>query len=393
MSENTVYEQSLFLTSDTSANGLSFAPLFNIPPTFLTCKENQRLKLELNSFTIDRACWYNVHQNCSMFFVKTTELGVDYYHYGIIKNGNRLPHDGTASSITSQFMDAFNAATTAGGSPMNLWTLTGSSWSPVDRFYTFTPTYTGADLDANCEIITLNISDPRTLSDLPVALLTQVKKANKDHLLHNNTDAFSSFQDTYKLLGTYPTTDASNIIPAFFINDIGHFQSPFPSKDETNQNIYIRLDQPNDNIQSEGHNPINKDNPSNMELSNIIGKIPIPRYVPLSSDQTSISPLITADSNTSRFSMNLYTSYVPSLQITITDAEGRRFPFAGYKKFSGLYKFFQFEMSFKIILTEDRTETIKRQLVFQSEMLEKIANIETKQTKIESAELKLDLLK
>jgi len=391
---NVVYEQTLFVTSDESANGLSFAPLFNIPPTFLTCKEHQRIRLELNSFTIDRACWFNVHQNCSLFFIKTIELGVEYYTYARINNGNRLPHDGTTSSVVSKFIAAFNyATTTTGGTPMDLWTLTGGSWSPVTRKYVFVPAYTGFDTDATMEVICLNLPDSRELVNLPVGLLAQVKKCDQHYLAGSNSGSSASFQDTYKLLGTYPTTDPSNIISAFYVNASGHFQSPFPSKDETNQNIYIRLDQPNDNIQSQGHNPISKANPSNMELSSIIGKIPIPRWLPLSADdQTSVCPLITADSDTSRFSMNLYSTYVPSMQITITDAEGRRFPFAAYDRFSGLFKFFNFEMSFKVSLTEDRIETMKRQLIFQSEMLEKIAEIETSQGLASAAELKLNLM-
>ena len=197
------------------------------------------------------------------------------------------------------------------------------------------------------------------------------------------------YQDTHEIMGCRPTTDATIIQPAFNIH-VGTFRSPFPSKDESNQNVYVRLDQPNDNIQSEGHNPISKVNPSNMEVSNIIGKIPIPRWLP--TDQTPTCPLISADGDVSQFGMNLYTNHVPNFQISITDAEGRRFPFAGYADFSGLFKFFQFEISFKLLLIEDRVETIKRQLIFQSEMLEKIAELETLTTKAETASIKLSLM-
>ena len=384
-----VYSQTIFVTSDESANGLSWAPSFNIPPTFIQSGENQRIRLELNSFTIDRACWYNINQNCSIFFVKTTELGTDHYYYARMDNGNRLPEDGTSNDIKGRFENAFNDATTAAGAPMNLWTIGTPTWSPRSRHYYFTPTYTGADPSASVEVIMLNIADPSALGDLPTALATQVRQSNKIYFSNNNSDSSGLFQDTYKIMGCRPTTKAATLVPAFKVS-AGKFESPFPGKDEANQNIYVRLDQPNDNIQSEGHNPISKDNPSNMEISNIIGKVPIPRWI--HTDTNSVCPLVTADGDTSRFAMNLYTNHVPNFQIYITDAEGRRFPFAGYSEFSGLYKFFHFELSFKLILLEDRIETIKRQLIFQSEVLEKIAQLDTVMNQAETAELKLHLL-
>lgn len=384
-----VYSQTIFLTSDESANGLSFAPTYNIPPTFIQAGTNQRIRLELNSFTIDRACWYNIHQNCSVYFIKVTELGVDYYTWARLSNGNRVPDDGSSNDIKGRFVNAFNTRTTAEGAPFNLWSLTASSHGKISRHYSFTPAYTGADPAAALEIIMLNLANPKSIADLPLALQSAIVAGNKQLYANNNAESDVSFQDTYKIFGCRPTTQPDILLPAFDVSG-GDFVSPFPSKEETNQNLYVRLDQPNDNIQSEGHNPVSKENPSNMEVSNIIGKIPIPRWLPY--DQTPTCPLITADADTSQFAMNLYTTNVPNFQVRITDAEGRRFPFAGYSNFSGLFKFFQFEMSLRLVLCEDRIETIKRQLVFQSEALEKIAELDTTMNLAQQAELKLKLL-